>query len=165
MSVPETTDQPEAGDWLRWQRLGIVPPAEIARLRLEVERLRELLGHAQTALLLQQKEIERLRRDCGEAYQIVGALGSADDPAVDKALDNLHAAAEGRSRPHDDLLPFVSTPDPRDARIAELEAALREVREWYDNEFTPSYDVDWAALDRALGEEAGVNGRRTSGRS
>ena len=104
-------------------------------------------------------EIGRLRRDCGEAYQIVGALGSADDPAVDKALDNLHAAAEGRSRPHDDLLPFVSTPDPRDARIAELESALREVREWYDNEFAPSYDVAWAALEgilsRALGEEAG----------
>jgi len=49
--------------------------------------------------------------------------------------------------------------DPRDARIAELEAALREVREWEDDQFAAGLDVDWQVLrdivSRALGEEAG----------
>lgn len=56
-------------------------------------------------------EIERLRRDCAEAYQVVGA-GMWGKPCdyfqwdVERALDNLLAAAEGKPRPHDDLLPW-----------------------------------------------------------
>lgn len=127
--------------------------------------------------------VAELERDCAEAYQVVGALWPPGDPAVVKALDNLDAAATGKPRPHDDLLPFVPTPDPRDAslpwpctcgrtsmvgcdrcdprdaRIAELEAALREVREWEDDQFAAGLDVDWQVLrdivSRALGEEAG----------
>ncbi len=48
----------------------------------------------------------------------------------------------------------VETTDPRDARIAELEAALREIRDqnWVEN----CLDPQWAAriASRALGEEA-----------
>lgn len=54
-------------------------------------------------------EIERLRRDCAELYQVIGVMADycPDDPAVVKALDNASAAAAGLSRPHDDLLPFT----------------------------------------------------------
>lgn len=59
-------------------------------------------------------EIERLRRDCGELYQVIGYLadraGLFLDPQTAKALDNAWAAAEGAARPHDDLLPFPTTP-------------------------------------------------------
>lgn len=121
--------------------------------------------------------VAELERDCAEAYQVVGALWPPGDPAVVKALDNLDAAATGKPRPHDDLLPFVPTPDPRDAslpwpctcgrtsmvgcdrcdprdaRIAVLEAALREIRDqdWVET----CLDPGWAAriARRALGEE------------
>lgn len=59
-------------------------------------------------------EIERLRRDCAEAYRVIGVLaaeaGVTGHPDVIKALDNLHATAEGKPRPHDDLLPWPQTP-------------------------------------------------------
>jgi hypothetical protein len=55
-------------------------------------------------------EIERLRYDCAEAYQVIGQLAANADllghPSVAKALDNLSAAAQGDPRPHDNLLPF-----------------------------------------------------------
>jgi hypothetical protein len=56
-------------------------------------------------------EISRLRRDCAEAYQVVGDLagraGASEHPEVIKALDNLSAAADGKPRPHANLLPFA----------------------------------------------------------
>lgn len=78
-------------------------------------------------------EIERLRRDCAEAYQVVGAisaslLDSESNPPeeVTKALDNLSAAANGEPRPHDDLLPFTWQPAMRsDSDIGE-KRTLRE---------------------------------------
>jgi len=62
-------------------------------------------------LLDAASEIERLQRDCGEAYQVVGAalLGEPrpyTQADVARVLDNLGAAASGRPRPHDDLLPW-----------------------------------------------------------
>lgn len=58
-------------------------------------------------------EIKRLRRDCAEAYQCVGEWIDADESggwieSRDKRrlLVNLKAAADGRSRTHDDLLPW-----------------------------------------------------------
>lgn len=62
-------------------------------------------------------QIERLRRDCAEAYQATGFLAdclgywtmAADDPRqaqISKLLDNLSDAAQGDKRRHDDLLPF-----------------------------------------------------------
>ena len=57
-------------------------------------------------------EIKRLREDCAEAYQVVGALTLMTDPIdytdadADRILDNLSAAASGYKRPHDDLLPW-----------------------------------------------------------
>ena len=55
-------------------------------------------------------EVERLRRDCAEAYQVIGALacraGLLHHPAVGKALENLDAATRGDPRPHADLLPI-----------------------------------------------------------
>jgi antitoxin component HigA of HigAB toxin-antitoxin module len=61
-----------------------------------------------------QDDIDRLVRDCAEAYQVVGAI-SADleideHPDIVRALDNLSAASEGRPRPHEDLLPFPRHP-------------------------------------------------------
>lgn len=70
-------------------------------------------------------EIERLREDCAEAYQVCGAalLGPdkvkwTDDDAV-RVLDNLSAAANGDPRPHDDLLPW---PKP-----------IERKEDWWDN--------------------------------
>jgi hypothetical protein len=61
-----------------------------------------------------QREVLRLREDCAEAYQVVGALGAAAGvmgaPQFIKALDNLSAASLGDARPHKDLLPFVLDP-------------------------------------------------------
>lgn len=57
------------------------------------------------------EEITRLRGDCAEAYQVIGA-GMLGDPVpyapndVERVLDNLSAAASGTPRPHDDLLPW-----------------------------------------------------------
>jgi hypothetical protein len=63
---------------------------------------------------MMRNEIERLRRDCGEAYQVIGTLAgwakALEHPDVTRALDNLAAAAAGERRPHDDLLPFPRTP-------------------------------------------------------
>lgn len=51
--------------------------------------------------------VAELERDVSEAYQVVGVLASAGHWAeCVRALDNLAAAVEGRTRPHDDLLPF-----------------------------------------------------------
>jgi hypothetical protein len=62
-------------------------------------------------------EIKRLRRDCAEAYQVLGAclLGEPISPSnkdIQRALDNLSAAANACTRPHDDLLPW-----PRQASV------------------------------------------------
>jgi hypothetical protein len=46
------------------------------------------------------EEIERLRTVCAEAYQFAGEVG-----APERVLDNLAAAADGRSLPHDSFLP------------------------------------------------------------
>ena len=57
-------------------------------------------------------EIERLRTDCSQFYQVIGHLaceaGLWDDPQVTKALDNAWAAASGEPRPHEDLTPFTA---------------------------------------------------------
>ena len=50
--------------------------------------------------------ILELRRDCAEAYIVLGEVGF-DVPEVERALDNLLAASLGEPRPHSDLLPFV----------------------------------------------------------
>lgn len=55
-------------------------------------------------------EAERLRLDCAEAYQVIGALagraGLLNHATVEKALENLDAATRGDPRPHADLLPI-----------------------------------------------------------
>ena len=45
-------------------------------------------------------EIERLRKVCYEAYQLVAAAGGNE-----QALDNLIAAAEGNPLPHESFTP------------------------------------------------------------
>lgn len=56
-------------------------------------------------------EIDRLRQECAEAYQVIGELAGAAGivgrPDVVRILDNLSAAAEGEPRPHADVLPFA----------------------------------------------------------
>lgn len=56
---------------------------------------------------------ERLRDDCAELYQVIGALRhlalegkTASFEDFERALDNACAAADGEPRPHADLLPF-----------------------------------------------------------
>lgn len=55
-------------------------------------------------------EVIILKRDCAEAYQIIGAMSDEsypfDHPDVQRVLDNMSAAASGRPRPHEDLLPW-----------------------------------------------------------
>lgn len=62
-------------------------------------------------LRLAAKEIDRLRRDCAELYQVIGTMAEhCPDPSaavIVKALDNASDAANGDPRRHDDLLPFV----------------------------------------------------------
>lgn len=76
--------------------------------RTLIERLRE--GQRLCPLYkAAADEIERLQRDCAEAYQVLGVVSaSAPGLNVDRALDNLSAAAQGDPRPHDDLLPFLT---------------------------------------------------------
>jgi len=66
---------------------------------------------ASLGLAAARAEVERLRRDCAEAYQVIGALaeraGLLHLPAVEKALGNLDAATRGDPRPHADLLPIL----------------------------------------------------------
>ena len=73
-------------------------------------------------------EVDRLREDCAQIYQVIGvmahALGYWDDRMCDadkdritKAMDNLSAASNGDARPHEDLLPFI---------LAAAQAALVE---------------------------------------
>jgi hypothetical protein len=86
----------------------------------------------------ESEEIDRLREDCAQAYQVIGVLahqaGVFDHPDTVKALDNMHAAADGEPRPHADLLPFGPEGPPRahDARRAAFEEAAKLL------ELTPS---------------------------
>ena len=72
--------------------------------------------------------IEELQRDCAEAYQVIGALGGDNLEYVEKALDNLLAAASGSPRPYNDLLPFSIPQTSADERIAQPEAELSDAR-------------------------------------
>ena len=62
-------------------------------------------------------EIERLREDCAQFYQAVGATTMKwnEWPDVQRLLDNISAAMDGRPREHEELLPW-----PRDARLQQL---------------------------------------------
>ena len=56
-------------------------------------------------------EIERLRSACAEAYQVMGVVLLGDtrcwtDDDAERALDNIVAAANGETCPHQDLLPW-----------------------------------------------------------
>ena len=78
-----------------------------------VERLRENAArfHPKDFLHEAADEIERLRRDCAELYQVIGNMAEhcpdPEDPAIIKALDNASDAANADPRRHDDLLPFI----------------------------------------------------------
>lgn len=79
--------------------------------KLEADGVHSCGLHCQRIACVLRREVERLRRDCAEAYQVVGA-GMLGEPCsytqadVERALDNLSAAANGEPRPHDDLLPW-----------------------------------------------------------
>ena len=64
-------------------------------------------------VIFQTDRIERLERDCAEAYQILGSfLLEGEDSItyensdITRALDNLDAAVNNTPRPHEDLLPW-----------------------------------------------------------
>lgn len=77
--------------------------------------LLDVVGAASLIERLPEKEeageVERLRRDCAELYQVIGTMAEhcpdPEDPAIIKALDNASDAADGDPRRHDDLLPFI----------------------------------------------------------
>jgi chromosome segregation ATPase len=90
---------------------------EIEALRAQIEADRDYRGQCQAQAADEsarrraaEAEVERLRRDCAEAYQVLGAISTQPsnhtDDDVARALDNLHAAADGEPRPHEDLLPW-----------------------------------------------------------
>lgn len=86
-------------------------------------------------------EIDRLRRECAEAYQVVATLATAagvfNTEAVIGVLDNLSAAAEGAPRQHGDVLPFACD----DGGDDELAARRRKLMEWMRSEIR-SWDAD-----------------------
>ena len=56
-----------------------------------------------------ETDINRLRRDCAEAYQVIGAMAviaKYNHRDIARVLDNLSAAANDEPRPHEDLLPW-----------------------------------------------------------
>ncbi len=114
----------------------------VKRLRAykEPAPLRHDIAEAAATIEAQAAEIERLQRDCAEAYQVVGTLAGPhgdlfEHPQVIKALDNLSAASHPSGpRPHDDLLPFtpVEIGDPllaAEARAEQAESALAKAVE------------------------------------
>lgn len=69
--------------------------------------------------------IDELEEVCGEGYQVVGVLaercGLFDDPAVQKALDNL----SDNALTHSDVLP-LNLPDTAAEQVASLRGALQK---------------------------------------
>jgi hypothetical protein len=79
------------------------------------------------------EEVERLRRDCSEAYQAVGNIADTlnywdgnHSYLITKLMDNLSAAADGYPRPHADLLPFIM---PTRMSAGEKAMLLRQLQE------------------------------------
>lgn len=98
-----------------------------------MDKLIERLRAAKTTLATEAADaIARLRDDCGEAYQVIGA-GMLSDPCaytegdVERALDNLIAACNGDPKPHHDLLPWPRRRD--DASHSELPRSGVELNE------------------------------------
>lgn len=83
----------------------------VIELHRQIHISQKKIEHLSTIIQEADEEIGRLRRDCSEAYQVVGC-GMLMEPVeytqgdVERALDNLIAAANGEARPHDDLLPW-----------------------------------------------------------
>lgn len=108
MTVEGLHDKAEIAIQLAWR------DSQLSALQQQNESLAARLQAAEARGAELERERDELRRDCGEAYQVVGAamLGElhervdfTDDDTV-RALDNLSAACCGRPRPHDDLLPW-----------------------------------------------------------
>ena len=68
-----------------------------------------------------QARIALLEQVCAEAYQFAGTVG-----APVRVLDNLAAAVDGRSLPHDSFLPIAAE---ECDEVAERQRALERVRE------------------------------------
>lgn len=142
--------------------------------RAEIVSLRAELGETHLVLERTEKsaarEIERLQRDCAEAYKVVDTLAGAhvdlfNDHQVIKALDNLSAAVDFiNPRPHDDLLPFapVLADDPiaaLESELSTLRARVREVvgpiadqADKYDPDEGDSHEHAWGRLDLTIGD-------------
>jgi hypothetical protein len=77
-------------------------------------------------------EIERLRRDCAELYQVIGSMAEhcpeSDNQSIIKALDNAYAASIGEPRVHDDLLPFVLPNAPIEQSEEEEPSGFHDLR-------------------------------------
>lgn len=88
------------------------PPNEYFSFMVDGEEIYEGTIDAwkgwQARAALAEQESDKLKRICGESYQVVGSLASSaglfDHPAVIKALDNLSK----QELMHDDVLPFVA---------------------------------------------------------
>ena len=68
-------------------------------------------GELPTSLVAAHLEIDRLRSACAEAYQVMGVALLGDkrcwsDEDAGRALDNIVAAANGETCPHQDILPW-----------------------------------------------------------
>ncbi len=104
----------------------------IAELEAQVSDMRLANGALET-------EVDRLREDCAQFYQVIGCLADAaglwDSDQVNKALDNANAAAGSEPRPHSDLLPFKASYW-QGTRIAVLEIALKPFAEFADADWS-----------------------------
>jgi len=77
-------------------------------VRGTLERADATARRATAALDALRREVDRLRRVCAEAYQFAAVVG-----APSRVLDNLWAAAEGKTLPHESFLPAVIEEDVR----------------------------------------------------
>lgn len=92
-------------------RMVLAGPLQIRHanaIRITMPEERPATSHLSLPAL--RTEVERLRHDCAEAYQVIGAVaeraGLLQYPAVVRALENLNAATRGDPQPHADLLPI-----------------------------------------------------------
>ena len=108
-----------------------------------------------TALRARVAELEGLIRWVGECYPATLPWSGAQVELTWQQFNGMRSAIGLKPlKP----VPRRKAPDPRDARIAELEAALREVMETLTvpaAEYVPAIPDAWGVIRRALGDAHG----------
>lgn len=115
-SWPVVIDTPKENRVEAFRRHATVTNEKTAALLEVADEPRDgEFGPLPASLERAHREIERLREDCAAAYQCSGVIARAagvfETGSVERLLDNLWAASNGATRPHDDLLPYPHEED------------------------------------------------------